>query len=669
MNVGMESAQHKVLYNVWRLLAILFAIVIIGLPIISLWQVILLLVFILGVFKAKSIAIRALPRSAWLVVACVAFAGISYLLPQPDIQEKNNLYVPMAHGKPIKNQLLPNNVSQYFENTFGRYYPLSQTDFSENSADWQKVVTQPNTKASFSAESIWQQGPPTRHVSSIDFTNYNGLRAGFINDKSTELGYFNFYHRQNKQFLTRAHLPFFVKYQLPQKIASSEFCWQGLVFSSGAASYTPVPHADYSCMRLSQQNLPMSVIGVSFPGHQALHMKLKLSVYWQILAAIKIVCVIAALGALLFLFKIDFMQFASACLFLLVVLLVIDGANHNLVKFADMPVIDGGNDGIIYQGFGRAILFNLMHGKFAQALRGGIDIFYFMPGMRYVCALQSLVFGDTALGLLGLEIWLVFALKRICVILFKRKYAAILLTFFMIVSLKTFTKYAINFNAEIAGYCFLAVALASLLIAIRAGSLSRLSVSAFFFALAVTVRPNFLIGVVFCLLFSVWCLSKQKSFWKSVMAVLPFALVGLVALHNLYFGHRFVPFTSSAFVSHNLILKPHDYWHALQGLFAGVVNLQAVKIFHHLFHDWLNNGVFLLPFIVVMVQMFKRRVVPERRALLFMLLGLQLPFLFWATGNRYTSFIWVLSYFFALEMIFNGLKRIRRSFVPSSTVG
>ena len=70
---------------------------------------------------------------------------------------------------------------------------------------------------------------------------------------------------------------------------------------------------------------------------------------------------------------------------------------------------DGGDDGLFYEGYGRAILEKLLAGDIFGALEGGEKVFYYGgPGLRYFRALEHVVFGDSYLGYLSLIILLPF---------------------------------------------------------------------------------------------------------------------------------------------------------------------------------------------------------------------------------------------------------------------
>jgi len=75
----------------------------------------------------------------------------------------------------------------------------------------------------------------------------------------------------------------------------------------------------------------------------------------------------------------------------------------------------GGDDGLTHEGLGRLIARALLAADWSGALAGGEPVFYFMPGLRFVRAMESIVFGDTNYLYLAVMVaWpaLVFATAR-----------------------------------------------------------------------------------------------------------------------------------------------------------------------------------------------------------------------------------------------------------------
>ena len=76
---------------------------------------------------------------------------------------------------------------------------------------------------------------------------------------------------------------------------------------------------------------------------------------------------------------------------------------------------DSGDDGLVYDGYARMMLRQLIAGDVAGALAGVEPVFYFTPGLRYLRAVEHLIFGESYLGYLSLVLilpFLVFALFR-----------------------------------------------------------------------------------------------------------------------------------------------------------------------------------------------------------------------------------------------------------------
>ena len=69
-----------------------------------------------------------------------------------------------------------------------------------------------------------------------------------------------------------------------------------------------------------------------------------------------------------------------------------------------------GNDGIAFYGYGREILSYLSEGNIYMALRGGVDVFHWMPGLRYFQSICMIFFGETNLGYLLLGLMMPFVI-------------------------------------------------------------------------------------------------------------------------------------------------------------------------------------------------------------------------------------------------------------------
>ena len=57
-------------------------------------------------------------------------------------------------------------------------------------------------------------------------------------------------------------------------------------------------------------------------------------------------------------------------------------------------------DGLINEGYSRAIYENILNFNIIESLRGEENSFYFMPGLRYFLALNKIFFGESLYGYL-----------------------------------------------------------------------------------------------------------------------------------------------------------------------------------------------------------------------------------------------------------------------------
>ncbi len=99
-----------------------------------------------------------------------------------------------------------------------------------------------------------------------------------------------------------------------------------------------------------------------------------------------------------------------ALIALAVVVIAIDDASF----LGGWRPMDGGDDGLFYTGVGREILQHLLAGDIAGALEGREAVFYYGgPALRYLRALEMIVFGDTNLGYLSLILFMPIIVWRL----------------------------------------------------------------------------------------------------------------------------------------------------------------------------------------------------------------------------------------------------------------
>ena len=101
-------------------------------------------------------------------------------------------------------------------------------------------------------------------------------------------------------------------------------------------------------------------------------------------------------------------------------------------KFSSMIYLQRGNDGLTHYKIGRQILENFYNNNYVEVLRGNSDVFYFMPGMRYVNSLFMILFGETMLGYLLIVAFIPFIIIKILRRLINKNWSIIIFWCFMV---------------------------------------------------------------------------------------------------------------------------------------------------------------------------------------------------------------------------------------------
>jgi hypothetical protein len=248
-----------------------------------------------------------------------------------------------------------------------------------------------------------------------------------------------------------------------------------------------------------------------------------------------------------------------------------------------MRPFDSGDDGIAYEGFGRAIVKALLSGDFVAAMRGVEPVYHFTPGLRYVRALELFVFGETTL----LYLSAVLLLPVLVFALFRRflppRWALVLVLVFAVTplgalfgsSLFQYVMWASRGYSD--PFAFVLLLGAMLLIvppptgdhpgAWRAFSAGLLLAAATF------CRPNLMLAstVMAAGAAVIWLMERH---WGRIAALVAgFATLALSPLHNYAFGNTFVLFSDIVNQPTTLLMSPLDYAKALLELvrldFAG----------------------------------------------------------------------------------------------------
>jgi hypothetical protein len=570
-----------------KLAALLLALAAIGLPVNDVGSYALLLVATVVIFSG---AVRA-SAGAWaaaVAIVTLAVAG-QFLLAPPRIEEGHNVLLP----SPALERGLPVEVYRRMANEFDAVYPPAVRCRPGSVGCWQDGGFPDSTFAS-SADGIFHKTPLSRSVTALDFSDPVWLRLGFINEVRYNWGTAApDVHRADRDRriwmgLARWHLtmPWFEVIRLPAAYVGGELCWRGEVMWEGAGKHFTLWPGE-GCRTVEPADAGRRIFGIAIkPDTLAMRLTPPWSVRIQNIAAAALagIAVLAIVGVLVR-FRTRRLLLPAILIVLASIVIMIDDASF----LGGVRPMDGGDDGLFYDGVGRIILQKLLAGNIWSALEGGEKVFYYGgPGLRYFRALEHIVFGESYLGALSL----IFLLPIVTYKIFRRfmpeRWSLALILLFVAIPIGTlfgttfvqYVKWSSKGFADPAAYIFFICALLPLIGATSAGP-SRGFLPAFFgallLALGIFMKP-IVAPAAAVLLAGAGLAALYRREWARLAGYcIGFLPVFSMALHNWVFGHVFVLFSTNAGDPNLLVMPPSAYLAAARELlsldFSGVAHV------------------------------------------------------------------------------------------------
>ncbi len=608
-----------------KLAVLALAAAVVGLPINNATDYALLAVAAVVIFSGS---IRRYVRTwcAAVAIAAVAIAAQTLLAP-PRIDEGHNVFLPGGPTGALQGGL-PADVYRHLSEEFDKQYPPARRCPAEAGGCW-AAGGFPDRIFAFSADSIFHKSDMSRSVTELDFSDPVWLRLGFINEMR-----YNWYPNSDVQRasrdrrfwmgLHRWHLtmPWFEMIRLPAAYAGGQLCWRGDILWEGTEERFSLWRGD-GCRAIEPADAGRRVVGVAIkPDSLAMRLEPPLPVRLKQLA--QDVLPAGAILALIFLlirFRPRRLIVPFALLGLAVLVIAIDDASF----LGGVRPFDGGDDGLFYDGVSQQMLQKLLAGDVVGFLEGGEKVFYYGgPGLRYLRALEHIVFGDSYLGYLTL----VLMLPLLVLALFKRflpgSWALALSIMFIAVPLGAlsgttfidYAKWASRGYADPAAYIFFIAGLVGLTAAPAARRFVPALFGALLLALGIAMKPIvapaaavFLGGAGLYVLY--------LRHWSSLVGLcLGFLPVFLMALHNWIYGGVFVLFSSNAENADLLVMRPSAYLAALGELLT--LNFSGANLKNGFFQivNWLSGpaeSVWTIPLNVAGVVILAWVVVRGRR--------------------------------------------------------
>jgi len=557
-----------------RLAALILIIGVLGLPINDLAAYGLLVAAALVVFTG-SIATRP---GRWVAAAALAAAVIAAHLwwPAPRIEEGHNAFLPGP--RVAETSGLPAEVLRAMSRQFAEQYPPDKRCNDTARGCWRPDRTGEADGFAFSADAAFDHPAYSRRVAGIGFSDPAYLRLGFINDYFyawpdvwSDINRFERDRRSLNLFdRYRVTFPLFVMYRLPADFAGSTLCWRGTVlWERSDEQFDTVAAPGRQCRDIATADAGRRIFAISIKRDVRLAMTLEPNRTIVFRRAVESGLTIAgAIGIVILLVRVEPRRLALPAILIGFVLLTTLFVDAQFI--GGLRPLDSGDDGIAYEGFGRAIVRHVLSGELAAAIRGVEPVYYFTPGLRYVRALELAAFGETFL----LYLSMMLLLPVLALALFRRflppRWALVLVLGFAATpigalfgsSLFQYVLWASRGYPD--PFAFVLLVAAVLLIVPQrpsgdAPGLRRIFAAGLLLSAAAFCRPNLVLaaGAIVAGAVAIW-VAQRRSDRAAVLAA-GFATLALSPLHNYVFGNAFVLFSDNVNQPQTLLMSPLDY--------------------------------------------------------------------------------------------------------------
>jgi len=575
-------ATPRRLQNILKFTTLILMVAGIGLPINDAFLYFLLLI------AATTLAVGRMtthPKS-WALAGIVVVAAIAvkFAADGPRIEEGHNIFLPGGANNALVTGL-PNDVYREMAAELHAMSPAAGRCRTSAAQCWERGP-RPRQVYAFSFDGIYDRPAFSRRVMGIDFSDPVWQRLGFINEVE-----YNWYtgdgdiDRGRRQrgpdaimHPWRILMPHFVVYRFPAAYLGSQLCWKGnVMWEDTDGTFALTKHTEKTCRPIETRDIGKQIFGLAISPQAPLAMTLQPTT--AILLTQLVHPISAAVVVVLLLFLLVNWQPRRLIIpltFIGLSLLVMVANDASLI--GGTRPFDGGDDGLVFDGWSRIMVQQLLAGDVIRALEGVEPVFYFTPGSRYLRAIEHLIFGETYFGYVSLLLLLPFLV--LC--LFRRflgPRAALSLSLIFValpIGVLFGSTYYLYVKHAAHGYGDSAAAI--LFVAATIGLIGRSPhgpslnfVPGFgtglLFALAVFVRPNLAIGTAVLLGGAGLLLLWQRQTWRLAGLCLGFLPVFGMTLHNWYYGDVIALFSSPASLAAATKMPPSAYLSALEELF------------------------------------------------------------------------------------------------------
>jgi hypothetical protein len=619
-------------------------------------------------------------RYAAAAALAIAALALKAFVPHTQVEIAHNIYLPVQSER---YRALPDAFRAALESAFLRANPQSRwCDPAEElrrrgltgnrpltvrdssyrvEQCWRNAVL-PERAFAFAGDAFFRDPPEARVVDRLEIDGQASARiaAAYAFNASW------YFWRENPNRIAPA---WYLAITLPPQLAGSRVCSRGAVYWESDRSWVTTGETEM-CKEVLPIHTGTRIWAFDTGASPALALRLDRSAALVALDASLRAALLALLASIAWLtLKPDWPRAARAAAWCAASIALI--ASEAPAFFTLPLTVASEHDALVYRGLGYDIAQSAAQGRWTDALRGGEDVFFFMPGMRYFRALELTFFGDTSLATLLVAGLLLPVLWRLAYLALERRGIAF---FYVVACLPILSRLcslaakgygeAIGFLALLAGVVVFARAAARA--DPRDASPAELWMSFALVSVGVWVRPNFALVVAVMALIYLRALAPAVR-WRTSALVLSGSLLVLApALHNLCFGERLVPLTLTL-KGDSLRVDLADYAGMLGECARGALGQYTARVAHQL-EGWVVPVRWLALLAAFHLLLRRGAGWPPARTLAAVTLAMYLPFLFYFSVTRHIQTADALGVLCALAVLQSGFAAWRAAAAKGSRV-
>ncbi len=510
----------------------------------------------------------------------------------------------------------------------------------------------------FSNDNFFLKSQFSRKVNKINFSNREELKIGQLNTRSYNLLY-------DKEF--RRSLPFYVLYEIPQIAQESKLCGKGNLYYSYEELNNKLIKKNLDklnfkkfnsedCLDIKKNNNKLYIIGYSINKMDELSISLKKNLIlniFDILSKILTLLVLCLFIFNFFNFK-NLIATKSIIYFISLISSFILIALKDINQILGLRYFRGGGDGLLHSSMSFGIVEDIFNNNLYSALRGGEEIFYFMPGLRYFGAFCNILFGDTNFGYILfatlLPLFLFILLKNLT----NKKISIYLFgSFIFFPVLENIGFGYFNYIGQVTRNHAETFSITLIIIVIALLSSKNFNNKNNYLSLFIIVsllsfatlaRPNFFPTTIILVMYLSLLSLIKKNYFDLFFIFLGFSFSFTALFHNIYYGQSYHLFT---------IAKAHFLFSEFYTN-INIENIGSNKLFIQL-NRW-NPIYYIHRFIILMVVVYyfiKFRQNLFLYSLFFCCISQHAVLILTHPDSRYAYLAWLLTFILFVKIVYD----------------